>query len=350
MSLFNLIRKSNGRLQLYCCGKRILSFGRKNVLKPSSNYFIHRKYGKVWYPYYLGNDVIQGGKPDIYNKNGQKMDLFFIRDTHTSANPYSGSKYFEWDRYNIALDTHFYSHKAMLETMGKPTRRYGFFIEPRTITPIDYRIFEKFKGLEKDFDAVFTADDKLLNEIPNAKFFPGCAVLWYPEKKMNPTAYQNKTKDISILSSHKHQTEYHLLRLACANRCKRLGCADTFGTFDGGPRVEKEDTLAPYRYSIVIENVRSPGYFTEKILDCFAAQTIPIYLGATDIGRFFNPDGIIQIQPEDINHIEDILKQCTPEAYTERLAAVQDNYRRVQAYRNNWDWLYEHYFLKEEHR
>ena len=133
------------------------------------------------------------------------------------------------------------------------------------------------------------------------------------------------------------------MRIACANRCKRLGCADTFGTFDGGDRVKKEDTLTPYRYTIVVENTCSPYYFTEKVLDCFAAQTIPVYLGASGIDQFFNPDGIIKISPQDIDRIEDILKQCTPAEYTRRIPAIIDNYNRVQAYRNIWDWLYERY-------
>lgn len=344
----DFIRKPNGRFQLYFAGKRILSYGRKGALKSSTNYFIHTKYGKIYYPYYNTNILFSSNPPEVYNAQGRAMKTFFIRDAHTSAYPYSNSKYFLWDRYNIGLETHFYTHRSMLETMGKPTYRYGMFIEPPSITPQDYKIFDKYKGLEKDFDSIFTFDKRLLDRLENAKFFPASSMVWYEKEKFNSNAYKLKTKNISILCSNKKFSKLHKLRMECAFRCKRLKLVDTFGQFDGGPRVTKSDTLTPYRYAIAIENTQEAYYFTEKILDCFAAQTIPIYLGATEIDKFFNPDGIIKIGVEDIDHIEDILKQCTPSEYERRIPAILDNYKRVKAYLNINDWLYEKYFLKKE--
>ncbi len=100
-----------------------------------------------------------------------------------------------------------------------------------------------------------------------------------------------------------------------------------------------------YRYSIVVENGIEPFYFTEKIMNAFAAQTIPIYLGATEIGRFFNADGIIQIGLDDCNHIENILKRCTPEEYERRLPAVIDNFNRAMrlAAQTRFDDIYVQY-------
>lgn len=69
-------------------------------------------------------------------------------------------------------------------------------------------------------------------------------------------------------------------------------------------------------------------------MNCFAAQTIPIYIGATEAGKFFNPDGIIQMRVEDFDRLEEILAKCTPEEYERRLPAVLDNYRRVQIFIN----------------
>jgi len=42
---------------------------------------------------------------------------------------------------------------------------------------------------------------------------------------------------------------------------------------------DKLKTLASYRFSICYENMRTAGYMTEKIIDCFVAGTIPIYYG-----------------------------------------------------------------------
>jgi hypothetical protein len=42
---------------------------------------------------------------------------------------------------------------------------------------------------------------------------------------------------------------------------------------------DKLETLSQYRFSICFENMELAGYMTEKIIDCFVAGVIPIYLG-----------------------------------------------------------------------
>ena len=59
------------------------------------------------------------------------------------------------------------------------------------------------------------------------------------------------------------------------------------------PFEEKADGLAPYRFSIITENVRNHSYFTEKIVDALLCETVPIYWGAPNIDRFFDPRGMI---------------------------------------------------------
>lgn len=45
----------------------------------------------------------------------------------------------------------------------------------------------------------------------------------------------------------------------------------------------KLETISGYRFSICFENMVLPGYMTEKMVDCFVAGTVPLYLGAPDI-------------------------------------------------------------------
>lgn len=57
-----------------------------------------------------------------------------------------------------------------------------------------------------------------------------------------------------------------------------------------------EDKLAfqrKHKFSIAFENSAHPGYITEKIIQAFAADTIPIYWGAVDIDQYFNPESFI---------------------------------------------------------
>jgi hypothetical protein len=49
---------------------------------------------------------------------------------------------------------------------------------------------------------------------------------------------------------------------------------------------DKINTIKDYKFNLCYENIRYPGYVTEKIIDAIFAGTIPIYLGAQDITDF----------------------------------------------------------------
>ena len=311
------------------------------------------EYGTFYAPYY--NVTLPfSGTPNYYSADGRKLDGFFQRDVVSAHIPYSASKYFFWDRFNYSLPTHFYAHGAMLETMGRPDRRYGMFVESEGIIPEHYAIFRRFAGIEKDFDAVFTFSETLLNTLPNAKFFLFPAVIWYSKEEcngekdpaeMSDLAWQKKEKDVSMLCSARKLTPMQLVRHRFANDAARSGKVDVFGTFSkkGGGVKFKSMTLEKYRFQIVVENDIRPFYFTEKIMDCFASMTIPVYLGAPKIGDFFNADGIITIQKD--TPVESIIRQCTESEYIRRLDAVRDNYKRSLKYLNMDDRFYEEFFM-----
>ena len=297
-------------------------------------------YGKIYYPNYNLDFPVSNRDSNLYNEFGEKLKIYFIRDGICAHNPNRGARYFLFDRYNFGLDTHFYSHERMLETMGNPKHRFGLFMESEAIVPKSYKIFDKHKGLEKDFDLIFTYSAKLLDTLDNARFVPFCSSPWNQDS-MEDDRYLRKTKNVSILSSDKLWTPLHKYRYDLAMKCKREGLADTFGTFDGGSMVKMADTVNDYRYTFAIENDISPYFFTERLTSAFVAQTVPIYIGATEIDKFFNPDGIIKISTKD--DIEKVLKNCNEEDYANRLPAIKDNYERVKDYFNSNDFMYKKY-------
>ncbi len=317
----------------------------------NSPYFYNNIHGKIYYPYYSRSAKQEKDEYTIYNKDGQKMRTFFLRDDNMSNCPTCyQSKYFIFDRFNYGLDIHFYSHMAMLEQMGTPSKKYGLYIEPESLVPQDYKIFDNNKGLEKDFDLIFTHSEKFLEKFDNARFYSVCAKVWHvleDEKGKLPENWlELKNKNISIVSSDKILCDLHKFRLEIAKKCKTENLADTFGTFDGGNYIPIEKSLTNYKYSFAIENQIEGYWFTEKILNCFANLTIPIYLGATHIDEFFNPNGIIKISIKDFDKLDTILKNCTEQFYLERLESILDNYYRALKFRNSNDWLYETYLQK----
>lgn len=300
-------------------------------------------------PYYNAGIALPSEYPDIYNKSGRKMEMFFIRDRHFSHEPYGTfPTYFLWDRFNYGLNTHFYTGKSAKETVGTPTSQYAWLLEPRTKQVRDYRMFEKDRRLARKFNAVLTYDERLLDLLDNAVFFPSCAVSWVHETDAD--IWQKKTKNVSVLSSNKKMCPLHYLRLDIARKCKKEGLADAFGTFDGGHAVTMAETLKTYRYSIAIENQISDYFYTERLISAFITMTVPIYIGARKIDKFFNPDGIIRIDEEQALNIQNILKQCSEQDYMNRLPAMRENYEKAKAYLNQNDMLYETLFIKPEQR
>lgn len=309
---------------------------------------------RAYYPIYNSRVPLVAEEPEIYNRRGERVHTCFFRDFHISrTSGYFGGRLM-LDRYNFGLRHHLYTHRAMLETMGHPDKRYGALMETMGVVPEDYLIFDENPGLEKDFDRIFTYSKRLLDKLPNAAFVPFCSNVRLDFATIGEAGvvqeglYATKCKNVSILSSAKTMCPLHMLRLETAKKLRRLNLADAFGTFDPSlGYVRAYDTLADYRFSVVFENSVEDYCFTEKLTNCFACQTIPIYIGPPGIGRFFNTDGIIQIRPDQVEDIEAVLKQATPEFYAERLQAVLDNYRRSVRYHNALDYMYEEYLAAD---
>jgi hypothetical protein len=60
-----------------------------------------------------------------------------------------------------------------------------------------------------------------------------------------------------------------------------------------GPCDRKRVTVRRYRFGIAYENTAWPGYVTEKIVDCFVAGIVPVYLGAPDIAEHVPADSFL---------------------------------------------------------
>ena len=60
-----------------------------------------------------------------------------------------------------------------------------------------------------------------------------------------------------------------------------------------GPCDDKRETVRRYRFGIAYENTAWPGYITEKIVDCFVAGIVPVYLGAPDISEHVPADSFL---------------------------------------------------------
>lgn len=213
----------------------------------------------------------------------------------------------------------------------------ALLIEPRSIIPGVYEYMDQHYG---DFDFVFTHDDELLKK-PNAR-----RILWGNVASYGPQgeAYGDmpKTKNISFVSSGKEMCALHVAR---KNLAKELSpVIDCMGTYNGGQMVNSEQIYGPYRFSIAFENWISDYWFTEKICNCFAFNTVPIYFGARKIGEFFDERGIIRAESvDDIRRIVDHLQENGEKEYEARLPFIEENRKRVAEYENFERWFFKTY-------
>ena len=203
----------------------------------------------------------------------------------------------------------------------------------------DYQISDKFVWdratplneckIQNKFSKILTHEKSLVDLGEPYEFIPfGCC--WIPNEEH---MIYNKTKNISIIASNKAMTDGHQKRHTVIETFKDK--IDVYGR-GWNPVEHKVDALAPYRFSIVIENCSRDGWFTEKLIDCFATGTIPIYWGAPDIGDYFNTTGILKFNT--INELTNILENTTQDNYNLVLESIEDNLERSKNYLlpDNW--------------
>ena len=206
--------------------------------------------------------------------------------------------------------------------------KYGWLLESKYITPqiVDHVKMFPEKYLET-FNIIFTHNQELLKIDSKFKWVPAQG-FWIKEPKI-----YEKSKMISMIASNKRMCDGHRIRLEWVERL--CGQVDLFGR--GFNEITlKEEGLCDYMFSIAIENGQYETYFTEKLLDCFATGTIPVYLGAPDIGDYFNKDGIIDLSEEF---------DVSDEIYYNKIDAIKDNLERVKKMEILEDFIWENYLL-----
>tara|TARA_E500000305_G_C4026171_1_gene241923 strand:+ start:1921 stop:2748 length:828 start_codon:yes stop_codon:yes gene_type:complete len=220
-----------------------------------------------------------------------------------------------------------------VETDPVSKHKYAWLIESKFITPdVVQSVASQYEAYFTRFKYIFTHNRELLNLDNRFKFVPATG-FWIKEAKI-----YDKTKLVSMISSNKRMCQGHLYRLHWVHRLRDQ--LDLYGR--GFNEIEsKEEGLCDYMFSVAIENGSYSTYFTEKILDCFAAGTVPVYFGSPDIGDYFNTDGIIMLD-ENFD-----ISQLTPELYYSKMDAIKDNLERVKEMETPEDWFCEKYLKNE---
>ena len=230
---------------------------------------------------------------------------------------------------SVYLDNDLFKGIEDHKTDGGSKKKFLWVIESRKFDggAVD-NIKSNLDVVLETFEQIWTHNDELLSLHSKFKWTPAYGVY------IKDFAIHPKTKMASMITSNKRWTRQHEIRhdFAMANKDK----IDVFGR--GIQEIpNKEIGLVDYRFSFCVENDTYDTYFTEKILDCFATGTVPIYMGTSKVSEYFNPDGIIFFDGTfDVSTL-------TEELYNSKMDAIKDNYDRVQKYSVLDDWIFENH-------
>lgn len=203
---------------------------------------------------------------------------------------------------------HFQSHACC------PAKLSLMVVEPKIMSVGHHRLL---RLSHRRFFRVFSYDPQLLAHLPNGLMLP-YGTTWVPEWQ---DLVIEKTQDLSLIASAKADHPGHKLRHRIVEYLQnRVPQARIMGR-GYTPFDTKSDGLAPFKYSVVIENVQEQNYFSEKLIDAILCETVPIYWGCPNIADFLPGEGIISCR--DQREIEEAIANMSEADYQRRLEALR---------------------------
>lgn len=204
-----------------------------------------------------------------------------------------------------------------------------FLWESKSIAPYSYS-----QKVIDSFDCIFTWDDNLVDNKKFFKFYLPCLIR---ETVINKINFNHKKFLVNIsmnkLSNSPNEL-YSMRRKSIKFFANKLG--EQFDLFGyrwnlhkyksyRGISENKIETLSGYKFSLCYENACGlNGYITEKIFDCFNAETVPIYWGAENITEYIDKEAFIDRRKFKSNQeLLDFLKKIDENEYNKYLQAIE---------------------------
>lgn len=215
---------------------------------------------------------------------------------------------------------------------SKSKNKFLWLCESKGITPNQLEFIKSnYAQLKQIYKKIFTHVSDIL-ELDSIFCYcpPAANMTWIKNRGIH-----NKSKLVSMVSSGKNFCSGHRFRNNLMTKFKEFDFKiDYYGRLFN-PFEKKEDVLNDYYFSITIENEKYSNYYTEKLMDCFATGTIPIYHGTPDLPKMFNQDGVIIL--DDLFDV----KTLNADLYYAKLDAIKDNFERCINHQSADDYIYE---------
>jgi|TARA_B100000035_G_scaffold265092_1_gene237333 hypothetical protein len=208
--------------------------------------------------------------------------------------------------------------------------RILFLAEPYAVAPT---INEGALRNAHSFDKIYTFTQSMLDKYETAELFPwGASWLDFDSLELN------KKPHITFVTSSKIQTPGHKLRLEIYDYLVDVDDVNGLQVYQhqSPPFHEtRNDFFDKAMFHIAVENSQQQNYFTEKVIDCFASKTVPIYFGCPNLGDWFDMDGVITFN--DRKDLKKVLSNINEDWYHERKDVIEDNYIRAKQFHSDND-------------
>lgn len=253
---------------------------------------------------------------------------------------------FDYSIINTDEDIEIYHHPVEINNNNIKK----IFIQPEPDEIL--RCYDYLNINRSRFDYILCYDPSKVTGTNTIKMIVGGT--WISPDDYNNINIHSKQFKISNLCGTKKMTSAHLMRIQLYLQQQLLSHypiiffrvpADGHGSSSGEilpeithnpfinpKRSDKIQLFKDFQYSIIIENSREYGYFSEKIIDCLITKTIPIYYGCINITDYFNTDGWIILENCDVNEINVKLSNLNIDYYNKYINIIETNYNRAKQY------------------
>lgn len=205
-----------------------------------------------------------------------------------------------------------------------------FLAEPYSILPT---VTEGALRGASHFDKIYTFTQKIIDTHPQAELFEwGSSWLNFSDLIID------KGNNVTFVTSNKNQTVGHNMRLDIFEMLKKVDVSNGlqyYAHMSPPFHQRRNDFFENAKFHITVENSRQQNYFTEKVIDCFASKTVPIYYGCPNLSDWFNMDGVIVFH--DMEELELILRHLDTEMYDWRKPAIEQNYEIAKRFHSEND-------------
>ena len=241
-------------------------------------------------------------------------------------------EWFEWDRENqvnledtVVVTDNFITLPSIYQA---PHTKCAWLIECREYIN---GLYQWIIQNHQFYKYVLTHDKDLLKQIPNGRWVP-LGTCWIDPNDWSIN--HKKPRLISTVISWKKYMTGHRLRHQVFNNINQI---DFYGNHVK-PIKDKIEALRDYKYHLCIENSKIPGYFTEKLIDCFATGCVPIYWGDPLIHEVFDTSGMIIVNSfEDIKNTINSLEEINYKYFKK---GIKTNFEKAKKFKLPEDYMY----------